>query len=32
MPDWMSQERVTLIKSLGARIITVRRDQGGFSR
>ena len=30
MPDWMSQERVTLIKSLGARIITVRRDQGGF--
>ena len=30
MPDWMSQERVTLIKSLGARIISVRRDQGGF--
>src|SRR5256884_5366220 len=30
MPDWMSQERVSLIKSLGARIVTVRRDQGGF--
>src|SRR6185295_4822392 len=30
MPDWMSQERVSLIKSLGARIIPVRRDQGGF--
>ena len=30
MPDWMSQERVTLIKSLGAKIIPVRRDQGGF--
>jgi cysteine synthase A len=30
MPDWMSQERVSLIKSLGAQIIPVRRDQGGF--
>ena len=30
MPDWMSQERVTLIKSLGAKVIPVRRDQGGF--
>jgi len=30
MPDWMSQERVSLIKSLGARIVPVRRDQGGF--
>src|SRR5262245_60222741 len=30
MPDWMSQERVTLIKSLGAKIVPVRRDQGGF--
>jgi cysteine synthase A len=30
MPDWMSQERVALIKSLGARVIPVRRDQGGF--
>jgi cysteine synthase A len=30
MPDWMSEERVVLIKSLGARIVRVRRDQGGF--
>ncbi len=30
MPDWMSQERVALIKSLGAKIVHVRRDQGGF--
>jgi cysteine synthase A len=30
MPDWMSQERVALIKSFGAKIIPVRRDQGGF--
>lgn len=30
MPDWMSPERVALIKSLGARVIPVRRDQGGF--
>jgi cysteine synthase A len=30
MPDWMSQERVALIRSLGAKIIPVRRDQGGF--
>jgi cysteine synthase A len=30
MPDWMSEERVALIKSLGAKIVHVRRDQGGF--
>src|SRR6266508_874889 len=30
MPDWMSPERVALIRSLGAKIIPVRRDQGGF--
>lgn len=30
MPDWMSPERVALIKSLGAKVIPVRRDQGGF--
>src|SRR5678815_183088 len=30
MPDWMSQERVALIKSLGARVVPVRREQGGF--
>jgi cysteine synthase len=30
MPDWMSQERVSLIKSLGAKIILVDADDGGF--
>src|SRR5512135_347305 len=30
MPDWMSQERVSLIKSLGATVIGVSREQGGF--
>ncbi|MFQ5865495.1 MAG: PLP-dependent cysteine synthase family protein [bacterium] len=30
MPDWMSQERVELIQSLGARIMPVTRQQGGF--
>ena len=30
MPDWMSQERIALIQSLGARIIRVSREQGGF--
>lgn len=30
MPDWMSQERMALIKSFGARIISVPRNQGGF--
>jgi cysteine synthase A len=30
IPDWMSEERVALIKSLGARVVRVRQDQGGF--
>lgn len=30
MPDWMSQERIALIKSLGAKVVGVRPDQGGF--
>jgi cysteine synthase A len=30
MPDWMSEERVVLIKSLGAKVVHVRQDQGGF--
>jgi len=30
MPDWMSEERVVLIRSLGAKVVRVRRDQGGF--
>jgi cysteine synthase A len=30
MPDWMSRERVDIIRSLGARIVLVTKDQGGF--
>ena len=30
MPDWMSRERVEIIKSLGADIIPVSKEQGGF--
>ncbi len=30
MPDWMSQERVILIRSFGATIVPVSRAQGGF--
>ena len=30
MPDWMSRERVELIRSLGARIVPVSSAQGGF--
>jgi len=30
MPDWMSQERVRLIRSLGAEIVSVSADEGGF--
>lgn len=30
MPDWMSQERVSLIKSLGAKIVLVDAADGGF--
>ena len=30
IPDWMSRERIALIRSLGARIIPVSREQGGF--
>ena len=30
MPDWMSEERVMLIRSFGAEIIPVTREQGGF--
>lgn len=30
MPDWMSIERVSLIKSYGAEIVPVSRQQGGF--
>ena len=30
MPDWLSRERMDLIRSFGARIVTVSREQGGF--
>lgn len=30
MPDWMSTERVQLIKSFGAAVIPVSTEQGGF--
>lgn len=30
MPDWMSQERVHLIRSYGAEVVSVRKDEGGF--
>ena len=30
MPDWMSQERVALIRSLGATVLPVSREDGGF--
>ncbi|MEI6898905.1 MAG: PLP-dependent cysteine synthase family protein [Bacteroidota bacterium] len=30
MPDWMSRERVDIIKSLGAQVIPVSKQQGGF--
>ena len=30
MPDWMSEERINLIKSLGAQITLVSKDEGGF--
>jgi len=30
MPDWMSTERINLIKSLGADIHLVTREEGGF--
>jgi cysteine synthase A len=30
MPDWMSKERVLLIQSLGAEIVPVSAEEGGF--
>jgi cysteine synthase A len=32
MPDWMSPERAALIRSFGARIEPVSKEQGGFLR
>lgn len=30
IPDWMSKERINLIQSLGAKIVLVSREEGGF--
>ncbi len=30
MPDWMSQERINLIKSMGADIELISKEEGGF--
>jgi len=30
MPDWMSRERVDLIRSMGAHVMPVTQEQGGF--
>ena len=30
MPDWMSRERIDLIRSFGADVVTVSREDGGF--
>lgn len=30
MPDWMSEERKNLIRSFGAEIVLVSKDEGGF--
>ena len=32
MPDWMSRERKDIIRSLGAEVIGVSREEGGFVR
>ena len=31
MPEWMSVERINLIKSLGANVVLVTHEQGGFT-
>jgi cysteine synthase len=30
MPDWLSTERINIIKSLGAEVILISKEQGGF--
>ena len=30
MPDWLSKERIDIIKSLGAEVVLVSKDDGGF--
>ena len=31
LPDWMSRERMDLLRSFGATLVTVSREQGGFA-
>lgn len=30
MPDWMSRERISLIKSYGAQVVLISKEEGGF--
>ena len=30
MPEWLSKERIDIIRSLGAEVILVSKEQGGF--
>lgn len=30
MPDWLSRERINIIESLGAEVILISKEQGGF--
>lgn len=30
MPDWLSRERIDIIRSLGAEVVLVSKEQGGF--
>ena len=32
MPDWVSEERIKLIKSYGAEVFLISREDGGFLR
>ena len=32
MPDWMSKERIDIMKCLGAEVMLVNKEQGGFKR
>jgi cysteine synthase A len=32
MPDWLSRERLDIIRSLGAEVVTVSKAEGGFLR
>lgn len=32
MPDWLSKERIDIIKTLGAEVILVSKEEGGFKK